>query len=115
MRSLTDVGRVVERLGEVAGDSLHVRDMHLGVRDLEPLNREARLLAVKDAQNRATELASAAGLPLGGTTSIQDGPDAAPIRSCAMAASGGARQPMPVEPGVLSVTASVAISYSIAD
>jgi uncharacterized protein YggE len=116
VRDLDDVGQVLWVLSEGAGDALQVRALQLGLKDTEPVRKAARREAVRDAQEKARDLAEAAGLRLGEILRLQDneGSGSQGYRTMALAAAtaGGT---MPVEPGQVSVSASVTITYAIAD
>jgi uncharacterized protein YggE len=117
---LERAGALLSRLAGVAGDNLEVEGLELSVSDAEALGRSARRLAVLDAQNRAGELAAAAGVTLGDLVSIEEGPfqgERGPRRLVATAAAGSASPPippLPVEGGPLSVTSVVTLLYRIA-
>ena len=99
----------------MAGDALAVRGYQLGVRDPEPLRSLARRLAVEDAKRRADELSEAAGIRLGPIVALEDGAAAPPQagwRAKAMAAS--APSTVPIEPGEVSASSTVTITYAIA-
>ena len=72
VRTLGNVGRVVEAVAGAVGDGLQIQSLQLVVRDLVPLQREARRLAVHDARQRAGQLAEAAGIRLGKILSMED-------------------------------------------
>jgi uncharacterized protein YggE len=116
VRALDDVGQVLWVLSEGVGDALQIRALQLGLKDSEPVRKAARRQAVRDAQEKARDLAEAAGLRLGDILTLQDnegsGPQGYRTMAMATAASGGS---MPVEPGQVSVSASVTITYAIAE
>ena len=109
------VGSVLAALGSSAGDGLQVRGIQLCVRDPEPLKKEARRLAVEDAQKKAMEFSQAAGFRLGVVLALED--DAAPSifpqgrYARVMAASSGPS--LPIEPGEVSAVSSIKITYAI--
>ncbi len=113
VRNVDDVSGLLGVLSDAAGDALQIRSLLLGMRDAGPLFREARRQAVRDAQEKARDLAEAAELQLGSIQSLEDNERPGspfPARSMhALAASA-----MPIEPGQTSVRASVTITYAIA-
>jgi uncharacterized protein YggE len=117
IRSLDDVGRVVATLSSEAGDALQIRHLHLVVSDAAPLEKEARRLAVLDAQSKASQLTETAGVALGEILSIQDegGRNGRPHRTQAVAAavSGHIAASLPVEAGEVTASSSVVITYAI--
>ena len=90
IRQLTKLDEHIAGLVSVAGDALQIRALQLTIADPEPLKREARVAAMKDAHRRATELAEAAGGHLGRTLSISEGSSSTdpPYRGFATRASG---------------------------
>ena len=112
VRVLDQLSDVVGSLTGAAGDALQIRAIHLTVSDLEPLRREARLSAVRDAHAKADDLARAAGLQLGSIVSIEEGGGpATPVG----AVRATAKSSMPVEPGESTVGASVTVTFELDD
>jgi uncharacterized protein YggE len=115
VRPIDGLGSVLAALGSSAGDGLQVRGIQLSVRDPEPLKREARRLAVDDAQRKAAELSQAAGIRLGVILALEDhdgrslGPQVRYART--MQASSGPT--VPIEPGEVSAVSSISITYAI--
>ena len=114
VRDLADVSRVLAVLSEAAGDTLQIRSLQLGLKDAEPARREARRQAVRDARERAQDLAGAAQITLGQIIGVEDGDISGPSRTSAIAASAARTTSMPAEPGQVSIGASVVITYAIA-
>lgn len=115
VRPVDSMGSVLTALGAVAGDALSLRGFQLGVRDPEPLRREARRLAVEDAGRRAVELAQAAGIRLGPIVALVDGAAAQePTFRRAIAMSAAAPSNVPIEPGEVSARSAITITYAIA-
>jgi uncharacterized protein YggE len=114
LRNLDDVGRVLGVLSEASGDALQIRSLQLGLKNVEPVRKAARREAVRDAQEKARDLAEAAGLQLGEILTLEDNERSGPqgVRTMALAS---ARPPasVPVEPGQVSVAVSVTITYAI--
>jgi uncharacterized protein YggE len=120
IRRLDDAGRVVAALSSAVGESLQVRALQLTVGNPDLLRREARRLAVRDAQSKAEEIAQAAGIRLGPIQTIrgdvgQMGAAIYPRRSALSMSDMGGPAPFPVEPGEVTTTTSVTITYSIDD
>jgi uncharacterized protein YggE len=115
VRALDGVGSILTALGAVAGDALAVRGFYLGVRDPEPLRREARRLAVEDARRRAVELSAAAGVRLGSLLALQDsaGSHASPPGRVTTMAFAAAAPSVPVEPGEVSASSVITMTYAI--
>jgi uncharacterized protein YggE len=119
--------RQLERLGEhlaqivsVAGDSLQVRALRLTIADTERLMREARSQAMDDARDKAEQLTASAGARLGRIVSIDEGSatSATPYRGYARTALSASSEPiahLQVEPGSMSVSCKVAVTYELSD
>jgi hypothetical protein len=110
------VGGILTALASSVGDVLQVHGIELAVREPEPLRSEARRLAVQDAKTKAVELSEEAGIRLGSILALED--DAAragnmpsPRRAMTMAAQSAAS--VPIEPGEVSTTSTVTLTYAI--
>ncbi len=117
IRQLTKLDDHIAGLVSVAGDSLQIRALQLAIADPVPLKREARVAAMNDARTRATELAEAAGGRLGRTLSIDEGSSTTdpPYRGFATRASGSVATHLQVEPGNLTVSCTVAVTYELSE
>jgi len=117
IRQLTELDDHIAGLVSVAGDSLQIRALQLTIADAVPLKREARVAAMKDARRRATELAEAASGRVGRTLSIEEGSSGTdpPYRGFATRASGSVATHLQVEPGNLTVSCRVAVTYEFSD
>jgi uncharacterized protein len=115
VRPVEGVGRILAALGTSAGDALQVRGIRLSIHDPEPLKREARRLAVGDAQRKALELSQAAGLRLGTILSLEeDGIQSrVPLPRRAMPMSASMASGVPIEPGEVSAVSTVTVTYAI--
>jgi uncharacterized protein len=81
--------------------------------DQDALYRQALKSAIADAKAKAQALAGAAGVSLGGVTSIVEG-SAAPIPFIDKAAAPGTSTSTPIEPGTQKVTATVTVTFALA-
>jgi hypothetical protein len=111
VRNLDDVGRILGVLSEAAGE---IRSLQLGLKNVDPVRKAARREAVRDAQEKAQDLAEAAGLQLGDILTLEDNERSRPQagRTLAMA-SVKPTASVPVEPGHVSIAVSVTITYAI--
>ena len=115
IRQLDKLGEHLAGLVSVAGDSLQIRGLQLAIGDPEPLKREARLQAMNDARNKATQLAESAGGKLGQIVSIDEGSPQTGIPYRAFALSAAAIPNVQIEPGSLTVTCRVTVAYELSD
>ena len=114
VRSLGAVSGVVRALVEAAGDAVQIMGLHLTVSNREPLEREARVLAVRNAEAKASVLAQAGGLQLGAIVTMEDGELPSGRRPMpARATSASTAASLPIEPGQAAVTASVVVTYAL--
>lgn len=78
--------------------------------DTEALYRDALKKAVEDSKAKAQALAAAAGLELGGVTSVSEGaPSGPPLPYAAKAADTGG---VPVEAGTQEISATATVTYA---
>jgi uncharacterized protein YggE len=113
IRELAAVGRIVEAAMAAGGTT--IRGVRFTVADPARPEAEARALAVRDAQARASQLAEAAGLRLGELISLTEGlPPLRPGGERYGMAAGAVVAPGPVEPGQLEIVVSVTARYRLA-
>jgi uncharacterized protein len=117
VHDLGQIGELLASLVAVAADSFQIRALQLAVGDPEPLRREARRQAVEDARRRADQLAEAAEIRLGRILSVEQDYSPVPGQPWGFARRGsapiGAVPPIPIEPGNLSVTERVTLTYEV--
>lgn len=105
--SISKAGVIVDAAVHAGADG--VSGPGLSRSDETSLYKDALKDAVADAKDKATALAAAAGLTLGGVQSIQEGSSQPPVMWAAAKADAG---PVPIEPGTQSITASVTVTYA---
>jgi len=120
IRQLSKLDEHLTGLVTVAGDALQIRALRLAITDAEPLRKEARVQAMDDARRRATELAETAGGRLGRIVSIDEGSSGTGPPYRGFAARTSASGPpvathLQLEPGSLTVSCSVAVTYELLD
>ncbi|WP_210527883.1 SIMPL domain-containing protein [Rubellimicrobium arenae] len=116
--TVRDLGKLGEVLDAVVTDGANrVNGVSFDLSDPEAAADEARRDAVADARDRADLYAQAAGVGLGEIVSISEASVYAPPMPMydARGVAGGAAASVPVAPGSLSVTASVTVTFAIAD
>lgn len=113
--------RELESLGDlldaaIAAGANSINSVQFDVADNSEALKKAREEAVKDAQKQAQELADAAGMSLGEVQSISFN-ESAPVPYMEFGKGGGggaaAESAVPINPGQLTVSATVSISYAI--
>ncbi|MBJ3774998.1 SIMPL domain-containing protein [Acuticoccus mangrovi] len=108
VRDLAALGGLID--GAIAKGANRIDGLSLGFADSKPLEDEARKAAVADAIAKAKLYADAAGVKLGDLQRLSDqmrGPGPQPMLM--------ARAAVPVETGEMSVSATVVMSWAIAD
>lgn len=114
---LDGFGELVTAAVAAAGDSFQVRAVQLTVADDRAARDEARRRAVADAAHQAAQLAAAAGVVLGPITAVTAGPAWAPPgrrrMSAAVALAAAGPPPVALEPGSLTVTERVTVTYQL--
>jgi uncharacterized protein YggE len=114
--------RDLETLGDLLDSVLAagvntVNSIQFDVADKKEALKQARADAVKDAQDQAQQLASAAGIQLGDLYTISFSESAQPMFEYGGKGGGGAAPAeaaaVPIQPGQLTITASVNVSYKI--
>lgn len=113
--------RDIEVLGDLLDSAISagansINSIQFDVADKDEAIKTAREEAVKDAREQARELADAAGMDLGEIQTISFY-DSAPVPYMEYGKGGGGGAAMesavPIQPGALTVTATVSISYEI--
>ncbi|HEU4330442.1 MAG TPA: SIMPL domain-containing protein [Lapillicoccus sp.] len=116
VRDVERVGAVVDAVAGVAGNSLSVDSIQLDLSDVSALQDEARSAAFLDARAKAAQYAALSDAPLGEVLSVVEGAVAGgPPRPMMRMAMASADSAMPVEAGEQSVTASVTVTWSLAE
>ncbi len=120
MNSVTVTVRDIATLGDLLSASLdaganQIHSVNFFIAETGELESEARGLALADAQEKAEQLASLAGLTLGQPVSIaESGPAPADWMQTGYGAA-MARESVPVAPGELSVSVAVTVTYGLTD
>lgn len=109
VRDLDALGTILD--AAVSDGANTMNGITFGLAEPNPVMNEARMRAVADATSRATVLATAAGANLGAIVSITEGgtyPGPAPLFRAESAA-------VPIATGDLAMTASVTVTFEIAE
>ncbi len=110
IRKIDDVGKILDAV--VAAGANNIYGISFGVDDPTPYQQQARAAAVKDAQDKATQLAKAAGITLGKVISITEGGvTPVPVLRGAVMATDAAS--VPVETGEMEIVISVNMRFGV--
>ena len=113
VRNLDNLGSLLDDAISAGANS--VNSIQFDVADKTAAMKEARVKAVDDAEAQAKELADAAGITLGEIQSISYY-DNSPIPMTGGKGGGGvmaADSSVPIQPGQMTISASVSITYAI--
>lgn len=119
IRTIDEVGAVVDAVAAAGGDLTRVDSVAFSIEDPSQYQSEARQEAIADARAKAEQLAGQAGIELGQPTYISESSYLpAPMyaeRSYAVPEGAPVPAPTPISPGEMEVTINVQVAYSIAD
>ena len=113
VRDLNGLGSLLD--DTIAAGANSINSIQFDVADKTAAVKEARAKAVEDAKTQAKELADAAGISLGGIQSISFY-DNSPVPMAAGKGGGGgamADTAVSIQPGQLTISVSVSITYDI--
>jgi uncharacterized protein YggE len=115
VRDLQNLGELLDSVVQSGANSIN--SIQFDVEDKTEAIKQARAVAVADAQVQAAELADAASLKLGEVQSIGFY-DAAPVASLYSPGKGGggaaeAAASVPIQPGQLSLAVTVSVTYEL--
>ncbi|MDE3087986.1 MAG: SIMPL domain-containing protein [Chloroflexota bacterium] len=112
VRKIDDLGKILD--AAVAAGANNIFGISFSVDDPTPYQKQARAAAVKDAMDKASQLANAAGITLGKVIVINEGgvsPQPVFRAAAAPLALGGGE--VPVETGELEIDVSVEMQFAI--
>ena len=117
IREIDKAGVIIDAVAKVGGDFTRIRGISFDVKDRTPYYEEARTKAMKDAKNKAIQLANLAGVGLGKATYVSEGAIywPSPVRDF-LEWEGGApvpAAPTPISPGELKLTVNIQVIYEI--
>ncbi len=118
IRKIENTGTVIDAVASAGGDLTRINNVQFSIDDPTNLYEQAREKAMTDARNTGRQLASLAGVTLGGPTYISESVQYPPIimRDLAFAKGAGAvaaPAPTPISPGELEITVNIQVVYAI--
>jgi hypothetical protein len=111
IRNLARAGAVLDAASNAGANDVYGPTLTRS--DEDELQAKALRSAVEDARAKARTLADAAGVRLGGVTSIRENGDGAPMPYFDTLASSSKVDAAPIEPGKQDVQASVQVTFAI--
>ncbi|MEJ2739329.1 MAG: SIMPL domain-containing protein [Dehalococcoidia bacterium] len=116
IRKIDTTGDVVDAVAVAGGDLVRINNISFTVDDQEPYLKEARDKAVKNAADKAEQLAGAAGVKLGNLIYMSESTGSMPvIRDTYLKAEAAGAPPVqtPVSPGELEYSINVQMVYGM--
>ncbi len=118
VRALDTLSDVIDDAAEAGGDNIVLNSIQFMIDDTTEFQKQARSLAVKDAEAKAQTLSEASGVVLGKPVTITENTyfESPPIPYAvaeAAFADDSARTPTPIVPGELTVTVNITVVYEI--
>jgi uncharacterized protein YggE len=113
VRKIDDLGKILDAAVGAGANSIY--GVSFSVDDPTPYQQQARAAAVKDAQDKASQLAKAGGLTLGKIVWINEGTSIQPpvFRAAATSFGLGGGANVPVETGEMDVSISVDVRFAV--
>ncbi len=111
IRKLEDAGKILD--AAVTAGANNIYGVSFGVDDMTPYQQQARAAAIKDAQDKAGQLAKNAGVQLGSILAISEGTISAPVPMAAMGLRADSSGSVPVQTGEMQVSIIVNVRYAI--
>jgi len=114
LREMDKVGDIIDAVAEAGGDLTRIQGISFSVDDPTPYYEEARAKAVKDAKDKALQLADLADVKLGKPTYISEGTAYLPSTRGLYEAGAPVPAPeTPIIPGELKITLTIQVAYAI--
>lgn len=116
IREMDKVGDIIDAVAEAGGDLTRIQGISFSVDDPTPYYEEARAKAVKDAKDKALQLADLADVKLGKPTYISEGATYLPPVVRGLPEAEAVPMPAPETPislGELKITLTIQIAYAI--
>lgn len=113
VRKIDTAGKVLDDATAAGGNNTLVQSISFTIDDPSKLREAARADALKDAQDKAEQLARNAGVKLGKPMAISESTGSVPIPFAAAPARAAADTATPIQTGDLRVTISVQVLYAI--
>lgn len=116
IRKVADAGKVIDAVAEAGGDLTRIQSIRFTVDDPKPYYVQAREIAVKDARDKAVQLANHAGVNLGKLTYVSETGVSLPqprVFADGLAASEAKVAATEISPGELKIRLSLQVRFSI--
>jgi uncharacterized protein YggE len=111
VRKIGDLGKILDAATSAGANNIY--GVNFGVADPTSFQQQARAAAVKDAQDKANQLAQAGGLTLGKIVSIDETQESQPIPRSAAPLAFSAAGSVPIQTGELEISVSVNVRFAL--
>jgi hypothetical protein len=111
-QNAASAGGIIDAAAAAAGDAVRVRQVSFSIADDSALRAQARAAAVRQAKERAQQMAEAAGVSLGSLRSLTEGTSSTPQMPFG-AQRAGSDAAVPIEPGSQELQVTVDAVYTI--
>jgi hypothetical protein len=112
VRDIGGAGGIIDAAADAAGDAVRVQQLSFSIADDSELRAQARTAAVRQAQEKAKQMADAAGVSLGSLVSITEGTASPPPGPYAQMSPRSAPA-VPIEPGSQELSVTVDVVYAV--
>lgn len=110
VRDIDMVNNILDKATALGANSVGGIQFTVAEDKLKELNREARLIAIKEAKEKGDELAKLSGMTLGKIVNIQEGGNRTYPQPMMLKAGGG-ESSADIQPGSTDVTSSITLFY----
>ncbi len=110
IRNVDNTGTIIDAVAVAGGDLTRVNNISFTVENPKPYNDQARALAIKDAMDKAQQMATGAGVSLGKLLNISESGGSVPVPMVYKEASGSGTS---ISAGQLDISVSVQVVYAI--
>jgi uncharacterized protein len=112
VHDIAAAGGIIDAAADAAGDAVRVQSLSFSIADDSDLRAQARAAAVRQAKEKAEQMADAAGVSLGSLVSMAEGTASPPPGPYAQM-SPKAASAVPIEPGSQELTVTVDVVYAV--
>ena len=113
VRKIDTAGKIIDDVARAAGDAVVVRSLSFTIEDPSKLQAQARELAVKQARERADQLAKPAGVKIGRVLQITEGGGAVVSQAANVLRAPATAAETPIQAGELEVVVNVNAVFAI--
>jgi uncharacterized protein len=114
LRSIDKVGTIIDAVASAGGDLTRINSISFSVDNPSQYYSQARTLAMNNAKDKATQLASLAGVNLGRPVYIVENTQSPPVPyAVSLPVAAQAAPTTPISPGQTDITLNVQVAYAI--